>query len=63
MRMSGSSEVQHVCLLLQQVFSEPAPVPAQPLAEGQSFTIWDRWEVRGSEATTVVQFMAELTVR
>eukprot|EP00048_Salpingoeca_helianthica_P016079 m.230351 g.230351 ORF g.230351 m.230351 type:complete len:1021 (-) comp17989_c0_seq1:244-3306(-) len=45
------------------VFSEPAPVPAQPLSDGVSFTIWDRWEIHGSETSTLAQFVADLTAR
>lgn len=40
---------------------EPAAVPSEAIGENQSFTLWDRWEIRGNETTTLAQFLTALT--
>lgn len=39
------------------VFSEPAPPARTLVKEGLSFTAWDRWEVKGSSAMKLQEFL------
>ena len=44
------------------LFCEPAPPIRTVIAEGLSFTLWDRWEVKGSQKTTLREFLKALKV-
>ena len=44
------------------VFSEPAPPVRTRLTDTLSFTLWDRWEVRGSSSMKLKEFLAALKV-
>ena len=44
------------------VFSEPAPPARTLIREGLSFTAWDRWEVRGSSAMKLQEFLKAVKV-
>ncbi|XP_065836333.1 ubiquitin-like modifier-activating enzyme 6 [Oscarella lobularis] len=39
------------------VFSEPAAAPRTVIMEGLSYTLWDKWEVRGHAEFTLQDFM------
>eukprot|EP00118_Oscarella_pearsei_P003042 m.12690 g.12690 ORF g.12690 m.12690 type:complete len:1013 (+) comp24236_c0_seq1:876-3914(+) len=39
------------------VFSEPAAAPRETIMEGLSYTLWDKWEVRGRLNFTLQDFM------
>lgn len=46
----------------QQILSEPAEAEKTKLAGGQSFTLWDRWEIDGSPAFTLAEFLKAFEV-
>lgn len=43
--------------------SEPGAVIKQAFAAGASFTVWDRWSIRASEAGTLQQFIEHFATR
>ena len=44
------------------VFSEPAPPVRTRISEELGFTLWDRWEVKGSSAMKLKEFLAAIRV-
>lgn len=40
------------------LLSEPGPVEKVQLGSGNSYTLWDKWEIRGTHSTTLAEFLA-----